>query len=425
VDREFRGVRAALAAIAETATSMGLFIAVIAACVFVAGQAFADSSSGSLAAASISAVGPKLVQEDVRIPARGGRYHIAATILRPEGAGPFGAVVLNHGVPGSEKERLAESAAADFNAAAPVFARRGYVVIMPMRRGFGATGGEFAEDAGPCRKPDYMKGEGEAADDVMAAYDYARALPYVDGSRMILAGQSAGGIVSMFAAGMRQPKGLVAVLGFASGRGGNPDIRPGVPCAVEPVAKVFDSLSKTVKVPVLFHYAENDRYFNPATTKLWFDRFTAAGAQADYVMQPAFGKDGHYVFGDLVGVRYWLPAVEKFLAKHSIPFERLDRPAPLFAKLPDLRSESCKNLYRAFLESPAPRAYAVSGDGRCGFAGAMADATNIALTECRSVASSACALYAVDGEVVWKDPSSIELKQAQSKPTSTASAGSR
>ena len=26
----------------------------------------------------------------------------------------------------------------------------------------------------------------------MAAYDYARTLPYVDGSRMILAGQSAG-----------------------------------------------------------------------------------------------------------------------------------------------------------------------------------------------------------------------------------------
>jgi dienelactone hydrolase len=424
VGREFQGIKAALAAIADSAASMGIFIAVIAACVFVAGQAFADSSSRLAATAGESLIGPKLIQEDVRIPVRGSRYEIAATILRPEGAGPFGAVILNHGVPGSEKERLAESAAADFNAAAPVFARRGYVVVMPMRRGFGATGGEFAEDAGPCRKPDYIKGEAEAAADVMAAYDYARELPYVDGSRMILAGQSAGGIVSMFAAGMRQPKGLVAVLGFAAGRGGNPDIRPGVPCAVEPVAKVFDSLGKRVKVPVLFHYAENDRYFNPATTRLWFDRFTAAGAQADYVMQPAFGKDGHYVFGDLVGVRYWLPAVEKFLAKHAIPFERLDRPAPIFARLPDLRSDSCKSLYRAFLESPAPRAYAVSGDGRCGFAGAMTDAPNIALAECRSVAGSACALYAVDSEVVWKEPS-IEVKQAQSKPTSTASTGSR
>src|SRR6185295_16429268 len=105
------------------------------------------------------------------------------------------------------------------------FARRGYVVVMPVRRGFGATGGEFAEDAGSCRKPDYIRGETNATDDVMAAYDYARKLPYVDGSRMILAGQSAGGVVSMYAAATRAPEGLVAVLGFAAGRGGNPDIR--------------------------------------------------------------------------------------------------------------------------------------------------------------------------------------------------------
>ena len=420
--REIRLLKAVLAAIAGTVTSLGIFVAVVAACVFATGEALADETASKTA--DFPSLGPKLIQEDVRIPARGGSYEVAATILRPEGKGPFGALILNHGVPGSEKERLKESAAADFNAAAPVFARRGYVVVMPLRRGFGATGGEFAEDAGPCRKPDYMKAEGEAADDVMVAYDYARALPYVDSSRMILAGQSAGGIVSMFAAGLRHPKGLVAVLGFAAGRGGNPDIRPGVPCAVEPVAKVFDMLGKTVKVPVLFHYAENDRYFNPATTKLWFERFTAAGAEAEYVMQPAFGKDGHFLFGELVGVRYWLPAVEKFLAAHKIPFERLDAPAPIFARVPDVRSDSCRGLYRAFLESPAPRAYAVSGDGRCGFAGAMADAPSIALSECRSVSGAACSLYAVDSEVVWKEPAA-ETKQASSKPAGSASTGSR
>jgi dienelactone hydrolase len=373
-------------------------------------------------------MGPRLLQEDVRIRAGNGSYEIAATILRPEGAGPFGAVILNHGVPGSEKERMTESAVADFNAAAPVFARRGYVVVMPMRRGFGATGGDFAEDAGPCRKPDYMKAENEAADDVIAAYDYARNLPYVDGSRMILAGQSAGGIVSLFTAGMRQPKGLVAVLAFAAGRGGNPDIRPGVPCGVEPVAKVFDALGKLVKVPVMMHYAENDHYFNPATSKLWYDRFVAAGAhEADYVMQPAFGKDGHYLFGDLVGVRYWLPSVERFLAKHEVPFERLDTPffALLKAKLPNVPTDSCKSLFRAFLEAPAPRAYAVSNDGRCGFAGAQKDAPAVALRECRSVSGGDCALYAVDSEVVWREPEP-ELKQASVKPAGQASStGSR
>src|SRR6267378_2387612 len=175
------------------------------------------------------------IQEGVWIPAPGG-YTVAATILRPEGAGPFGAVILNHGVPVSDKERAGASST-DLLMSAAVFAQRGYVVVLPLRRGFGATGGEFAEYTGSCSHPDYLGGEQAAAEDVMAAYEYARALPYVDPHRMILAGHSAGGMVAVFTAGMRQPEGLVAVLAFAAGRGGNPALHPGVPCAAEPCAR--------------------------------------------------------------------------------------------------------------------------------------------------------------------------------------------
>src|SRR5205823_10673272 len=120
-------------------------------------------------------------------------YTIAATILRPDAQGPFGVVVLNHGVSASARERARESSDLLINAAA-VFARRGYVVVLPLRRGFGDTGGDMAEDPGSCSNPDYKSAEQNAADDVMAAYDYARALPYVDGDRMLLAGQSARGM---------------------------------------------------------------------------------------------------------------------------------------------------------------------------------------------------------------------------------------
>ncbi|HKU46869.1 MAG TPA: prolyl oligopeptidase family serine peptidase [Burkholderiales bacterium] len=360
-------------------------------CLAVSTAAFADEHD----------LGPRLVQEEVRIPAPGG-YTIAATILRPAGEGRYGAVVLNHGTPGSASGRARESSELLIHSAA-VFARRGYVVVMPMRRGFGATGGEFAEDPGTCANPDYRKGERNAADDVMVDYDFARTLPYVDNQRMILAGQSAGGIVSMVAAGTRNPQGLVAVLSFAAGRGGNPDFRPGVPCAIEPVAKLLESVGKTVTVPVLLHYAANDLYFNEQTSRLWYQRFTAAGARAEYVLQPPFGRDGHYIFSEVLGVRYWLPAVEQFLGKYNIPFERLDAAEPIIAvdRLPHVSSDACRNLYRVFLESPAPRAYAVSGDGRCGFAGGLADAADVAVRECKTNAKEACSLYAVDADVVW------------------------
>ena len=353
-------------------------------------------------------VGPRLIEEKVKILADGGRYTIAATVLRPEGPGPFGAVVLNHGVSASARERARESSDLLIGAAA-VFARRGYAVVMPLRRGFGETGGPMAEDPGSCANPDYMRAEQNAADDVMAAYQYARNLPYVDGSRMILAGQSAGAMVALFTAGMRQPEGLTAVLGFAAGRGGDPVSSPGVPCAVEPVAQVLDRLGKTVKVPVLLHYAENDHFFNPATSKLWYERFVAGGAEADYVLQPAFCTDGHYLFGSTLGVRYWLPTVERFLEKHKVAFDRIDADEPQRARLlavdsvPNVKTDACRGLYRAFLEAPAPRAYAVSDDGRCGFAGGVQDARDAAVRQCGTVAKGNCSLYAVDDAVIWKE----------------------
>lgn len=350
--------------------------------------------------------GPRLIEERVRIP--GPRGSIAATVLRPEGQGSYGAVVLNHGVSASARERARESSDLLINAAA-VFARRGYVVVMPLRRGFGATGGEMAEDPGSCSNPDYQHAERNAADDVMVAYDYARSLPFVDPSRMILAGQSAGGMVSVFTAGTRQPSGLVAVLAFAAGRGGDPEVKPGIPCAIEPVARVFESVGRAIRVPVLFSYAENDLFFSPKISRQWYERFVATGASAEYALQPSFGKDGHYLFGDNLGVRYWLPTVEAFLAKHAVPFARLDagdpERAPLLAleRLPNVKSDSCRGLYRAFLESPGPRAYAVSGDGRCGFAGGLRDARDVAMKQCSSVAKANCALYAVDDTVLWKE----------------------
>jgi dienelactone hydrolase len=380
-----------------------------------AGQAVADGPSATQEEHAY--YGPRLIEEKIRIPTANGRS-LAATILRPEGDGPFGVVVLNHGVSASARERARESADLLINSAA-VFARRGYAVVMPLRRGFGATGGEMTEDPGSCANPDYFRAEANAADDVMAAYDYARRLPYVDASHMILAGQSAGGMVSVFTAGTRNPAGLVAVLSFAGGRGGDPDTTPGVPCAVEPVAKVFDALGKNIHVPVLFNYAENDQFFSPKVTRGWYDRFNANGANAEYVLQPPFGKDGHYLFADTLGVRYWLPTVEGFLARHNVQFARLDATdperQPLLAldRVPNIKSDSCRGLYRAFLESPGPRAYAVSAEGRCGFAGGLPGARDIAVKQCSSVSKDGCTLYAVDDAVVWKESIAGQSAPAQ------------
>ncbi len=129
----------------------------------------------------------------------------------------------------------------------------------------------------------------------------------------------AGGLASLYAAAQRPP-GLVAVLAFAAGRGADLE-HPGVPCAVEPLAVVFAELGRSVQAPVLLHYAENDRSFGPAASQSWFRRFKAGGARAEYVLQPPFGADGHYLFTDEAGIERWLPEVERFLQRHGIPFD--------------------------------------------------------------------------------------------------------
>ena len=108
-------------------------------------------------------------------------------------------------------------------------------------------------------------------------------------------------------------------------------------------------------------------------------------------------------------MRYWLPTVEAFLSRHNVPFARLDSADPerqgllALERVPNIKSEQCKGLYRAFLESPGPRAYAVSDDGRCGFAGGLQDAREQAVKQCGTVAKGGCSLYAVDDSVIWKE----------------------
>ena len=82
-------------------------------------------------------------------------------------------------------------------------------------------------------------------------------------------------------------------------------------------------------------------------------------------------------------------------------------------RLPHVRTDACRGLYRAFLEAPTPRAYAVSADGRCGFAGGLPDAADVAVRECRTKATEPCSLYAVDAEVVGARRQGRHLRRQQ------------
>lgn len=271
------------------------------------------AGAGAPTAARDVALEHGLNEQVVRVPARVGeqQWSLVATTYHPAGEGPFPLIVLNHGSPGSADERAIMGRYRHIPQIRE-FINRGFAVIVPMRRGYGDTGGEWAERFGACRAPDYYRAGQESAKDVIAAVEYAQGLPFVKRDRVILVGQSAGGIASI-AAASANPPGVVAVVNFAGGRGGRPYTHPGEPCVASAMTEAIGKFARTVRVPVLWHYAENDQFFAPHHVKAWFKAFEEAGAKGVLVMQPPFQWDGHGIFGAAGGLPIWTAAFDRFL----------------------------------------------------------------------------------------------------------------
>jgi dienelactone hydrolase len=253
----------------------------------------------------------------IAVPAAGA--NIVVTSYRPQGYGPFPWIVLSHGTAPS---REANRALGRYRNPALMreWVKRGYAVLVPIRRGYGASGGErFADERGSCAKPDY-KGAGEgAALDLLAAVEWGKSQPDFDAAKWLLVGQSSGGFASIYAAS-KQPAGLVAVLAFAPGRGGDPDKHPGEPCAPERMAAVFKSIAPKIHVPVLWFYAENDAYIGPAAQRLWYGAFKEGGGRGELVVIAPFPeRRGHGVFPSKAGVPLWTPAVTRFIHTRGLP----------------------------------------------------------------------------------------------------------
>lgn len=236
---------------------------------------------------------------------------LTATTYHPPGAGTFPLIVLNHGSPANAAGR-ANMGRYRVITRVQALVERGFAVIVPMRRGFGDTGGDFAERFGKCDQPDFLGAGREAARDILATVAYAAKLSFVDPDRIILLGQSAGGFASIAAASFNPP-GVVAVVNLSGGRGGGGGQYGGEPCAPEQMAQAIAVLAKSVRVPVLWHYAENDQYFGPHHVRRWFRAFEEAGARGKLVMQPPFGADGHRMFASPAGLPIWTAALDRFL----------------------------------------------------------------------------------------------------------------
>ena len=237
---------------------------------------------------------------------------LKAQVFRPEGSGPFKIAVINHGSPadGSKRETMDVPS---YRAAAEWFVQRDYIVVLPLRRGYGEAG-RWPESYGRCTDPNFVAAGKAAADDIEAVVRYLRTLPSVRKDRVLLVGQSAGGF-GVIALAQRHPEGVFAVLNFAGGRGAHQGPNHDANCAPDRLIAALGTFGAGTKLPSLWLYTRNDTYIGPDLSKPMAEAYNAAGGTAEYVLLPAFKREGHNLFSSADGRPLWAGLVTAFLQK--------------------------------------------------------------------------------------------------------------
>jgi carboxymethylenebutenolidase len=244
-----------------------------------------------------------------------GSATLHAMLWRPQGRGPFPAILLIHGS-GRTREQLERLGPYERNAETlgPVFARHGYVFLYLFRRGVGPSAdqganavelinSEFATHGQQARNALQLQLlENREMADTQSALQYVRALPYVDARDVAAIGTSFGGSLTVLLA-EREPN-LRAVVVF-SGAGysfdRSPELRSRLLAAIDHIA-----------VPVFFIHAEND--YSLSSGKVLDARRELIGKPHRLKIYPPIGDtvdEGHDFLH--LGVNIWEPDVFAFL----------------------------------------------------------------------------------------------------------------
>jgi carboxymethylenebutenolidase len=235
-----------------------------------------------------------------------GKLRIEAYVYKPEGPGPFPVVIYNHG---SRAEHDREER--PFAYVGEMLAGGGYVVIVPERRGYGKSDGQtFGETIGEDRGPRFVARVQEETDDVLAAVEFVKTLPYADTTRMGVMGWSFGGIISVFAASRSSAfRAVVDQAGAALTWDGSPAMQ-----------KALKEAAAKIQMPLLGMVAENDR--TTESVRAVVREAEKHGVATKLIVYPQFKpKDaggiapGHMIFGK-EGWQIWEADVKEFLGRY-------------------------------------------------------------------------------------------------------------
>jgi dienelactone hydrolase len=240
---------------------------------------------------------------------------LRATLFRPERTDADSSdvrrplVIINHGTNEDTRQSVAMPV---YYWLSRWFVERGFVVIVPQRRGHGATGGELSESIGTCADPDHFASGVAGADDIAAVVDYMIQQPFVDRRRVTVVGVSTGGWASL-AYAARNPPSVEAVVNFAGGRGGHAYGRASAICNAGKLIDAARRFGEQARIPTIWLYAGNDSYFGPEVAGSLASAWEAGGGRVERQFLPSYGDEGHAIAEDRAGWDVWGDALQNFL----------------------------------------------------------------------------------------------------------------
>jgi dienelactone hydrolase len=332
---------------------------------------------------------------------------LEVTLFKPDGPGPFPLAVMNHGATNASDTNRGERYR--FTVSAYYFLSRGYAVALPMMRGFAGSGGRLFRDR--CNLAEVAETNSRDISAVIA--DLARR-PDIDGTRIVVAGQSFGGWNTL-GVGTAPPPGVRGLVAF------NPALRSS-DCQTQDssMAAAAAQLGARTRLASLWFFGDNDTVMPVPTWRAMFEAYTRAGGRAELVDVGPYKNDSHQFLSFPESLPLWAPKVDAFLQRIGLPAsvvfpDYLPHPAPPatnWAALSDAAAvpylgDRGRAIYQRFLNAPLPRAFVISPNGLGSDASGGYDPLGRALRACGQH-SEGCRAYAVNDAVVWRGADNTE-----------------
>jgi dienelactone hydrolase len=217
---------------------------------------------------------------------QGEKVKLEVVYYKPRGNGPYPLVVFNHG----SADGTSPSVTQFHKPFANFFTRRGYVVAFPQRRGRGKSGGAWDGVSG-CQTGATMRNAvARRVEDIHNSILALRTLDWVSNDRVLLAGQSWGGALSLAYAGTH-PEVPSAVVNFVGGWSGRI-------CATSSSNnKYVLGMGSEFPRNTIWLYGENDPYYSISSSREVFDHFLSRGGRGQFHTFQVPNGNGHFVIG--------------------------------------------------------------------------------------------------------------------------------